>query len=152
MNLFIFILNILFHFSNLAFGVNRKLFTWIDNGLTFEGLSKYWTDDDARSDCANTDIKIARCTTRYCWWLEIISDKFQFKLILRHHLFYPTVVSKRVYVEVSTNTTPKGLTVIFCTKYTMYSRTKGSTTTLQRLPRTAKTKYYSKVKKVKLFY
>ena len=64
MNSFILMLTILLHFSNLTFGINRKLFTWIDNGLTFEGLSKFWTDDDGGSDCTNMTIKIARCTTR----------------------------------------------------------------------------------------
>ena len=67
MNSFILMLTILLHFSNLTFGINRKLFTWIDNGLTFEGLSKFWTDDDGGSDCTNMTIKIARCTTRYCY-------------------------------------------------------------------------------------
>ena len=69
MNSFILTVTILLYFSSLAFGQNRKLFTWIDNGLAFEGLSRFWTDDGGGSDCTNMNIKIAMCTTRYCYIL-----------------------------------------------------------------------------------
>ena len=45
--------------------LERKEFTWVKTGLTFEGLSKIWTNEVTIDGRKSTTIRIAQCTARY---------------------------------------------------------------------------------------
>ena len=49
---------------HLASALERQEFAWIQNGSTFQGLSKIWAKDDSGPECVISNIKPVKCIER----------------------------------------------------------------------------------------